>query len=150
EALAYLRPLRAKALKVPCLASTFPAAVQGKRALVWLDLDFWADTLRLWGYQRSEATAAPHSRVGELPRMLPAGAAPHLPSTPGTRHTRECNLLDPDRRPETPNRGRAGPRCHRGSHASVATAAWAHIGRSHDRTAIAWCCAWELRSGCRP
>ena len=37
---AELRPLRAKALEVPCFASTFPVAFPGRRALVSLGLDF--------------------------------------------------------------------------------------------------------------
>ena len=72
-------------------------------------------------------------------------------STPGTGHTREANLPGPDRRPETPSRGRAGwARCHKGTYASATLEAYACTAHNHDNTARVWCYVWELQSGCRP
>src|ERR1051326_9159710 len=111
----------------------------GGAALVWLREDFSADALGLRGYRSCEAEAAPHLRVGVCARMLPAGRAPDLPSPPGTGHTREADLLDPDRRPETRSTGHAGwVRCHRDTGASAATRVSSRAGRSHDRTGRVW------------
>ena len=79
----------------------------------------------LRGYRSCEAQAAPHLRVGELPRMLPAGRVPDLPNWRRTAvgHTREGNLVDRDRRPETPSRGHVVPRRHRHRNANAAPTA---------------------------
>src|ERR1051326_8650195 len=63
-------------------------------------------------------------------RMLPAGQAPDLPNWRRTAvgHTRDGDLLGPGRRPETPSRGRAGLRHHRGTDASAATPAFSRTG----------------------
>ena len=147
-----LKPLRAKATEVPCFAFTFSDAFPGRRTLVSLGLDFEADALGLRGYRSCEAASASHSRVERRARMLPAGRVPDLPNQRRTAigHTREEDLVDPGRRPETPSRGRAGLRRHRDTGASAATTAWERTGRSHDRTARVWCCAWKLPPGCRP
>ena len=42
-------------------------------------------------------------------------------------------------------------RRHKDTRASAASSGFlVDSGRSHDRTARVWCCAWELRAGCRP
>lgn len=119
-----LRPLRAKAPEVPCLLAPLPMIPEraGSQVLGVAGLDFRADALWRQGCCRFGAWSAPLSRV-EIARVLLAGRAPDLPSTPGTGHTREEDLLDRGRPPETPSTGRAAPKCHRGTDASAATTA---------------------------
>jgi hypothetical protein len=108
-------------------ASTLPPSLsrRGKAALVWLHSDFWADALRHEGCPCFGAAPAPLSRVLWLARVLLAGAPPHLPNTAGTGHTREWDLLDRDRQPETRSTGHAAPaRCRTGTGANAARAAW--------------------------
>src|SRR5205809_317534 len=124
-------------------------------SLVWVRFDFWTDALRLWEDQSFGARPAPLSHVEPVARVLSAGAPPrpprHLPSRVGTGHTRGWDLLDPDRRPETPHIGCAAPvPRHRRTDAAAATTAFSPFGRSHGKTARVWFGAWRLRSGCRP
>ncbi len=85
---------------------------------MWVWSDFEADALRHEGYPCFEASLAPHSRVEGRARVRPAGALPHLPRVQRTGHTREWDLLDPDRRPETLNTDRAGlAQCRMRTHA---------------------------------
>src|ERR1051326_4453657 len=95
----------------------------GERLLCHSARTFGQTRVSLRGYRSCEAGAASHLRVGYCARMLPAGRAPDLPSTPGTGHTREADLLVPDRRPETRSTGHAGwVRCHRDTRASISAA----------------------------
>src|SRR5215471_17522272 len=98
-----------------------------------------ADALRLWGCQSFEADIALHSRVVGRARVRPAGAPPHLPSTAGTGHTREWDLLDRGRQPETLSRDPAEwdpPHRHTGAISGLTVSS--RRLRSHDRTARAW------------
>jgi hypothetical protein len=148
-----LKTPRAKAVGVLSGASTLPVFLgeRARQALVWLGSDFRTDALWHEGCPCFGASAAPHSHVGRVARVLSAGAPPHLPNTPRTGHTRGWDLLDRDRRPETPNRGLVGwDRPHRRTDAIFVRAAsrpWFH---SYDRTAKACLNVWEPRSGCRP
>src|SRR5438093_12042675 len=83
--------------------------------------------------------------------MLPASAPPHFPNTCGTGHERGLAVLDPGRRPETPNRDPVAPaRCHSYTDEPAAQGVFSGIGRSRDNIATVWCCEWKLRAGCRP
>jgi hypothetical protein len=117
-----LKAPRAKAAGVPGVRPTLPVLPSEARrlALVVVPLDFWADALRLWECQSFGAEPAPLSRVEGYARVLPAGALPHLPNTPGIGHTREWNLLDRDRRQERLNTDRvAQAQCHRSTGATA-------------------------------
>ena len=144
-----LRPLRAKAPEVPRLAATFPISPHEEAGSCVARRGLLGRRALACGVPTVRGRVCPSSRVGWCTRMLPAGRAPDLPNTRRTAgHTREEDLPDRDRRPETPSRGRAGSaQSHRDTRASAATTASAQTDRSHDRTATAWCAGGNFHQG---
>jgi hypothetical protein len=142
-----LRPLRAKARARSLLCfhvSSFPSQ-EGERLLCHSAWTFGQTHVSLRGYRRSEAEAASHLRVGYGARMLPAGRAPDLPSTPGTGHTRDADLLT-SRWAESQRGVQVtldGSDARRGTGASAATTVSERTGRSRDKTARVWWYVWR-------